>query len=118
MASTCTEWDWWKASPESPNSKPLKLFRKLPARAQGALFRMMQRWISGDLRPDGGDCKSLGNGVYYFRYRDGNNQYRVYFKMVGTTALGLHAIYKNKQRIPQEVMDVVMERASSGTART
>ena len=116
MAATCTDWDWWRSS-AGARSPAEKEWCSIPGAIQGEFTRLMERWEEGDLQPVGGDCDRLGReSILYLRVRNGNNPYRLYFKMNGDTAVVLHVTYKNQQRVDKATMRLITTRAKSGNA--
>ena len=115
--STCTDWEWWQATPTARSPAKKEWDQDIPATIKGEFARLMERWETGDLQPAGGDCKRLNGDITYLRVRRGNNHYRLYFAMRGSVAVVLHVAYKNQQTIDKATMALLKKRASSGTSR-
>ena len=87
--------------------------------ASAEIAKAMKRMRTGDIRAS--DVKPVSGDLYELRVALGNNPYRLLFARVGQheqVLLGLHALYKNTQKLPKTAIQTANRRLSDWTARS
>lgn len=105
---------WWDSGGSARPRCLDEYLSSVPADVRMQMDATISRYLEGVSRRQ--DVDHLGDGIYEFRRRKGNNHYRILFFHCGRDVVALTAFYKNQQRTPKQDIDRAIKRRAAWQA--